>query len=169
MKISKIFILLPFVLTVFYLFNTNNTIINKEEKRQIIDAIMNYPMPNVIKRCQKDFDYTDEDMVILERELKHYLALSAFSKDDEAGNGMYSQDVDHLWHSFILFTKDYASFGDKYIGRFIHHVPETKTGRKFPGELELVAQDFQQFIKNYEEIFEEEVHPIWFLDMCEAQ
>ncbi len=36
---------------------------------------------------------------------------------------MPSQVVDELWHEFILFTRDYARFCDKALGRFLHHVP----------------------------------------------
>ncbi|HLJ31969.1 MAG TPA: hypothetical protein VKU36_06020 [Candidatus Babeliales bacterium] len=131
-----------------------------------IDAIMNYSMPDVIARCQKDHNYTDEDMVILEQELKKYLALSLVTKKGDLGTGMYSTDVDNLWHSFILFTKEYADFCDKYIGFFIHHAPETETVRS-PERQEESRKDFQAFVKNYEETFGQEIHSIWFLDMCE--
>jgi hypothetical protein len=160
---TKILIFSCVLLTIFYLYTYTST----KDKKPIIEQIMNYPMAHVIKRCQKDYGYTAEDMKILERELKRYLVLSIFFKEGEPGNGMYSKDVDNLWHSFILFTKDYSSFCKKYIGRFIHHFPNTKTGRAYPGELKEVSKDFQAFIKNYQEIFEEEAHPIWFLDMCE--
>ncbi|OXM56176.1 hypothetical protein CFP71_14295 [Amycolatopsis thailandensis] len=31
--------------------------------------------------------------------------------------------VDIGWHTFILYTREYASFCDRVAGRFIHHVP----------------------------------------------
>jgi hypothetical protein len=132
----------------------------------IIAEIMGYHMPQVIARCQKDYNYTDEDMVILEQELKRYLALSTVKAKESLGTGMYSSDVDNLWHSFILFTKEYADFCDKYIGFFIHHIPEIDTVRS-PERQEETRKDFQAFVKNYEEVFGEEIHPIWFLDMCD--
>lgn len=33
------------------------------------------------------------------------------------------QEVDDMWHEFILFTKDYAAFCDRYFGTFLHHLP----------------------------------------------
>ena len=30
---------------------------------------------------------------------------------------------DWMWHTFLLFTHDYAAFCDRYIGYFLHHVP----------------------------------------------
>jgi hypothetical protein len=34
-----------------------------------------------------------------------------------------SQPVDIGWHTFILYTRDYAEFCERVAGRFIHHVP----------------------------------------------
>lgn len=126
---------------------------------------MNYSMPQVIARCKKDHDYSDDDMIILEQELKRYLALAAVTTKEGLGTGMYSHDVDNLWHSFILFTNEYADFCDKHIGHFIHHVPETETVRSLEKQEE-TRKDFQAFVKNYEKTFDQEIHPIWFLDMC---
>lgn len=36
---------------------------------------------------------------------------------------MPSQVVDDAWHEFILFTRNYESFCQKGLGRFLHHVP----------------------------------------------
>lgn len=35
-----------------------------------------------------------------------------------------SPHVDAGWHTFILYTKEYAAFCDRIAGRFIHHAPE---------------------------------------------
>lgn len=124
---------------------------------------MAYPMTDIVKRCKKDHNYTDEDMIILERELKRYLALSVKT---DVGTGMYSQDVDNLWHTFILFTHEYAAFCQKHFNRFIHHMPETDS-ELTPEKLEKNRKDFQAFVKNYQEVFKEEIHLVWFVDMCE--
>lgn len=31
--------------------------------------------------------------------------------------------IDEGWHSFLLYTEDYASFCNEYLGEFVHHVP----------------------------------------------
>ncbi len=33
------------------------------------------------------------------------------------------ETVDVLWHAFILHTKDYAEFCDRFYGGFLHHSP----------------------------------------------
>jgi hypothetical protein len=138
--------------------------VRTQDKEKIITEIMNYPMPDIITRCQKDFDYTDEDMVILERELKRYLTLCALKEDADSSINMYSEDVDNLWHSFILFTTEYADFCDTYAGHFMHHVPETDFTPKPRDEF---RRDFCAFAERYEAVFNEEPHAIWFLNMCE--
>lgn len=35
-----------------------------------------------------------------------------------------SKAVDIGWHTFVLFTRDYAEFCARVAGRFLHHVPE---------------------------------------------
>ncbi|SOZ19092.1 hypothetical protein CBM2609_B30005 [Cupriavidus taiwanensis] len=32
--------------------------------------------------------------------------------------------MDDFWHEFILVTKDYHYFCEKYFGRYIHHIPQ---------------------------------------------
>jgi hypothetical protein len=35
-----------------------------------------------------------------------------------------SDAVDIGWHTFILYTREYAAFCDRVAGRFIHHLPD---------------------------------------------
>ena len=34
-----------------------------------------------------------------------------------------SKTVDIGWHTFLLYTRDYAAFCERIAGRFIHHIP----------------------------------------------
>ena len=44
--------------------------------------------------------------------------------------------IDEMWHTFILFTRDYHNFCYKYFSRFIHHTPLTYLEKKdFQGNL----------------------------------
>lgn len=131
--------------------------------KDVVRQVLAYPMPHIIARCQKDYHYTNEDMALLEIEFKKYLILAIVHKDSDMGRGMYSRDVDNLWHSFLLFTKEYSAFCRDYAGFFIHHVPEIDEQRSDENLLEL-QQDFLAFIEIYEKTFHEEIHPIWLLD-----
>lgn len=44
-----------------------------------------------------------------------------------------SELVDIGWHTFILYTREYAEFCDRIAGRYIHHVPDDNpTGDEWP-------------------------------------
>ena len=164
--IKKIVLVSVIGLTAFCLYSY----ISQEiiDQKKFIKNIVNYPLSgNIIKRCQKDYNYTNEDMVILEKELKKYFVLAALKTEPGSELGMYSKDVDNLWHTFILFTKEYADFCKTYIHHFVHHVPEIDTDKSTPEKLAKIRQTFHAFVKSYEATFHEEVHPIWFLDICE--
>jgi hypothetical protein len=136
----------------------------------MIESIMRYDLKPMIERCKKEHDYTDEDMVILEKELKRYFIISELNRSEEtkSGFGMFSRDVDKLWHAFILFTQDYAQFCTTCVNHFIHHNPKTEIDRS-PEKKQQSRENFLEFVKLYEETFQEEIHPIWLLDMCERQ
>ena len=162
-KQALIFFLIVSVSGYKYILST--LVSNKFNVDQFISQVMAYPMTNVIDRCQKDFGYSDQDMIVLEKELKRFLILAAIN---DRSVGMYSKYVDDLWHTFILFTKEYAAFCNKFAGRFIHHLPITDQEKKLEDKIK-VYQEFDFFIEKYENTFNEKAHDIWYLDACSKQ
>ena len=116
-------------------------------------------MDYAIKKCQTTFGYTDEEMKILSKELRRYFILC----DKCKGLGMYSTDVDNLWHMFILFTKEYAKFGEDVFGHFLHHTPEDNSNLS-DDEKKQAYKNFVNFITVYEDTFQQPIHSIWMLD-----
>lgn len=139
--------------------------LTRSNSTHVLEGIFSYDMRHITARCQKDYNYNDEDIILLEQELKRFLALAAMQGNYNEGIGMYSADIDNLWHTFILFTHEYATFCQKYAGFFIHHEPETEKP-KTQNELRAAHQRFLTFIETYEKTFNEKAHDIWFLDMC---
>jgi hypothetical protein len=100
---------------------TDHTPLTVTPNRKIdIQNVMNYEMPHIIARYCKDYNVSLEQAKLYEVELKRYLILAA---DDDEAVGMMSKEVDDLWHTFLLFTKDYQAFCNDMFGTFIHHVP----------------------------------------------
>ncbi len=91
-------------------------------KRIDISKVMDYPMPHVIARYCKDCNISLEDAKIYEIELKRFLILAG---DSDEGIDMLSSEVDNLWHTFLLFTREYQKFCNEMFGKFIHHDPVT--------------------------------------------
>lgn len=107
----------------------NITLSTDKDRREIdktISQIMSYPMDNVLKRYMKDNSISAERAAIHERELKRFLAICVVYKEPIGMRG----EVDELWHNFIMFTDDYASFCDEVAGHFIHHVPDDEETTK---------------------------------------
>jgi len=54
-------------------------------------------------------------------ELKRYFLLSNILKTTP----MFSQEVDEVWHTMILFTQRYQTFSERFLGQMLHHTPNT--------------------------------------------
>jgi uncharacterized membrane protein YgcG len=66
------------------------------------------------KRSEDEFEW-------LLFELKRYFIMANLLKKAP----MFSVAVDDIWHEMILFTRDYDSFSEKYLGKMLHHTPNT--------------------------------------------
>lgn len=107
---------------------------------------------------KKDFVQTKEQYDMLFLETKKYLALCVLKTERV---NMYSRTVDEMWHSFILYTEQYADFCDEFCGKFMHHAPCT------PEQLQTEdLTGFAEFVALYESYFGE-IHPIWMHDSVE--
>lgn len=100
--------------------------------RRIVKIIEAFEFPEtVISRFRFDLkekyqiEISDDDTNFVVDALKDFFIFGFATKKS---CGMPSIIVDELWHTYILFTKEYASFCNM-IGRFIHHSPE-KVGNK---------------------------------------
>ena len=51
-----------------------------------------------------------------------------------------SQEIDKIWHSHILHTKDYAEFCNAVAGQFIHHNPFPDEDKNDPQRIERARQ-----------------------------
>jgi hypothetical protein len=67
------------------------------------------------------------DQALAERIMDQGLAFLGACASDHAEPLVPSELVDIGWHTFILYTQDYADFCDRVAGRFIHHTPHDDT------------------------------------------
>jgi hypothetical protein len=54
-------------------------------------------------------------------ELKRYFLLANMLKETP----MFSDEVDEIWHTMLLFTQKYQTFSERYVGKMLHHTPNT--------------------------------------------
>lgn len=86
----------------------------------MIDRTMRFDFSPVCKRYLLDHRGTMEEARRIERELKRFLVLRALNPSIHYG---MTGKVDDMWHTFILFTRDYARFCKEIAGTFLHHDP----------------------------------------------
>lgn len=80
---------------------------------------LSYEHPQVIRKLQDKEGLAEEEAKNLFQDTLRFLYLCG------TGNGGHvpTARIDLAWHYFVLFTKDYRDFCDRYFGRFIDHQP----------------------------------------------
>ena len=74
------------------------------------------------------------------------------------------QEIDDMWHTFLLFTKDYAAFCNEYFGHFIHHNPNTDDAEISQIEFEKEFSLFAAYV--YDHLGENTVR-VWFAPLLQ--
>jgi hypothetical protein len=98
-----------------------------------LDEVLRYENAEVVDRFAVDHSVSVRDAEEIFLETKRWLWLCA-SKMDAAEDGLgarvpllsEARVIDMMWHTFLLFTQDYARFCAKYFGFFVHHQPRTR-------------------------------------------
>jgi hypothetical protein len=92
---------------------------------------------------------TSSEAEALFTEVKRFLILA--QGDDTKKWTMYSHRIDECWHQFILFTREYFEFCQRYFGRYVPHRPSNapETSSSNPGR----ETSFEEFADRYRELF----------------
>ncbi len=86
---------------------------------ELFGRIMGYDHPILRERMNVKYGWTEEKTSELFLEMKRFLFLCATNEVSLAP----PEEVDEIWHNFILFTRDYADFCENVVGIFINHRP----------------------------------------------
>jgi hypothetical protein len=123
-----------------------------------VPDVLAYEAPFVLEKLLKEgiADSADESAALF-TEVKRYLLLGRHHRDETFA--MYSRRVDAAWHSFVLFTEQYAEFCQRYFDMYLHHIP-AEAPRSEGGPPRRVA-DFARFCVAYEALFGEKVPDLW--------
>ena len=110
---------LIFVILLIFIVGYNKYVKNYRE-----NMIRTFTFPEGIKeKVRKVYpQLSDEDLQAVMKGLREYFHVINLAGKNKVV-AMPSQVIDVAWHEFILFTKDYANFCKKALGRFIHHTP----------------------------------------------
>jgi hypothetical protein len=123
-----------------------------------IDAL-GYEAPYLIEKLLKDHIVeTAEEGETLFAEVKRFLVLGHVDKTKIWD--MYSLRVDEVWHQFILFTKQYTDFCQRFFGRYIPHSPSNAPESQIMDSAK--ATSFEDFQRRYGELFGESLPDTWY-------
>jgi hypothetical protein len=104
------------------------------QKRPTLEQVMSYENPHIVGSFLKSFAVSKEEANDIFDQVKSMMWLmnemdydglrseeKAFSIDDSL------VIIDEMWHTFILFTKEYDRFCRDTFGYFMHHLPAVET------------------------------------------
>ncbi|MDJ0535879.1 MAG: hypothetical protein QNJ70_25890 [Xenococcaceae cyanobacterium MO_207.B15] len=100
--------------------------------KSTLQEVILYQNNAVLNRFTEKWDLPFDEARDIFKETKKWLWLIAYNQEikDSIVTLFIIQSpliIDEMWHTFILFTKDYHKFCDKYFGYYIHHYPRTKS------------------------------------------
>ena len=84
-----------------------------------ISDVMGYDHPRVLKRYVLDHGVDEKEAHRRFEGLKQFLYVCAVTP----GYKVTYDAIDSMWHTFLLFTKDYKDFCTRHLGKFINHEP----------------------------------------------
>lgn len=85
-------------------------------------AIPNFDLTHVMSRVAKENpDWTPERLNSAENAYRVFMAQAKATPREEHHNP--SKDMDEVWHSHILHTRQYVADCSAYFGFFFHHTP----------------------------------------------
>jgi len=94
-----------------------------------IKALEQYQLPaGVIERLKQKHPFSlmvDQELDTWLTEFKKFIAILILNNGRNWRIEMVNEIVDEVWHTFILFTKEYADFCNQVMGKYIHHEPNT--------------------------------------------
>lgn len=101
-----------------------------------LEEILSYEHPAVVRRFKKDHpDKADQAEQLFLDLLQFFWASKRHALDRQHNPSQDDLDfvfimdeemreIDQMWHVFLLYTKDYMDFCEKYFGEYLHHLPD---------------------------------------------
>ncbi|MEX0918752.1 MAG: hypothetical protein WDZ85_02175 [Candidatus Paceibacterota bacterium] len=96
--------------------------LQQTENKASLEDVLHYDNHGVVSRLSRNLCLPMEEAEELFRDTLTFLWLTQQENESIAPPSI----IDEGWHSFILFTRDYAEFCQREFGVFIHHVPKTE-------------------------------------------
>lgn len=97
--------------------------------RRPLDEAVEYRNRHVIDRFLEQHPLPRDEAEDLFVETLRWLWLCAHAEVDPRAPDVFIDDsmalLDEMWHTFLLFTREYTSYCDEFLGGYVHHAPTT--------------------------------------------
>jgi hypothetical protein len=133
-----------------------------------LDEVLRYRHPGVVRRYTQEHHARPEEAAELFREMLKWLYLCHRGATDGPEGLTLAvhpeiAKIDWMWHTFLLFTLDYADFCARHFGSFLHHVPNADGEESPPDESAFRAALESQYAFVYD-VPGEETLTAWYDD-----
>jgi hypothetical protein len=133
-----------------------------------LNEVLAYRHAGVLRRYAKEHAASPQEAEEVFQELLKYLYLCyRAAEEPEPFACVVSPEIekiDWMWHTFLLFTIDYADFCERHFGFFLHHVPSEAEDETPVDESAFSAAVQRQFALVYDVLGEETLRA-WY-DRC---
>src|SRR5262245_48977238 len=108
--------------------------------------VLAYRHPGVVRRYAREQHVSREEAEEVFREMLKWLYLCGRGLREDVACAMTAEiaRLDEMWHTFLMFTRDYADFCERYFGFFLHHVPNEDEEEVSEGRAETVREQFER-------------------------
>lgn len=134
-----------------------------------MQSFLRYKNRDVLARYLKDFGGTRKQAHVVFGEMLKWFylngrAIAASSREEPVDCFITSdlEKIDDMWHTFLLFTRDYSQFCERYFGYFLHHLPATGREPKV-SPLESERQR-RRFYEHVYDVLGENTFRQWFMN-----
>lgn len=123
---------------------------SKNVKLYSLEKALSYKNDTIIYKFLESYNMDFDEAEDLFIEMKKWLWLCGLSHTlDDAPVPIINSSLimlDKMWHTFILFTRDYQLYCLNYVGHFIHHFPTSKQEKELAHEK--IKENEEKFKKN---------------------
>ena len=115
-----------------------------------LEEVLQYEHEETVLRFIDNFDITHEEATDIFKEMKLLLALMAKYPEEYIFTHEPLWIIDEMWHTFLMYSKDYEDFCQQHFGKMIYHKP-TKRAQKL---------EIQEKLETHKEETEEMLKPV---------
>jgi hypothetical protein len=120
-----------------------------------LDEVERYTNEAIVLRFMETWDLPRADADDLFAQMLKWLWLTAtvtaWPEPVTLAISQSTKLVDEMWHTFILFSKDYSAFCDRYFGAYVHHIPTPQA--EYEKQIREYERDNEAYMDGLRELF----------------